>query len=620
MADGIKQLSVEEQDKALSAKYDELFTAAPKFLDRSVLDGVDSSATRRRSSSDNPSVDPLSKLPTRLESVGYTTVEDQNNFARPPSPLRADSNAPAPAFRSMVLGTSPPDQPIDFPDMGALTLPEFGSSHNSTRVGSPLNQTELSQGQSRTLGSATSSSLSSVSTQASKQIGSSLETSTPVSTPGGRHDQRSSIGRFRSSLSSGVVIRGPCRVCGQPVTTDQPRSKGTDGIYTHDQCPPIGISEEAEPVVKREPTVVSSQFPEAKGATYFHMAVSGLNAPPPLDSKERSLERECLRREYLWLLEDELPDVYRKLANLLQECLDMLTMPAKLKPLHGTTKLPQRPQSISDDVPTEELPSSPPARQRMSMLSPSVMRKKTKKSVIRQSSFGLGSSPELIRLVMEGGATVGTAKVDETSITKLKLDWKLPKGYKHGSGVHIDVQLQKGMSLSLEQLRATINKIKLSLAEIHTKSNCKDQQNSSVMENLLELLISAKESLTTAIQRVCEKTIHRGNFSPSLPKDVLLDTYIDHGELCIEAALFVEVSAPHAATRHSHSLVPRRVGAQFQDDAGRCCEVYAIHRAYGTIPILSSVLSNLFVMVDFAQKTQDKLLVFQEMNLKLSSN
>lgn len=227
---------------------------------------------------------------------------------------------------------------------------------------------------------------------------------------------------------------------------------------------------------------------------------------------------------------------------------------------------------------------------------------------------------EAIRLVMEGGMTVGTAKIENTSITKLKLDWKMPKSKGGHHQAHLEVQLQKGMNLSIEQLRATINKIKLSLTEIEdtiTQQRYIDsQQNSAlIMKRLLTLLISAKESLTTAIQRVCEKTIKREMFSPPLPKEVLLDAYLDHGELCVEATVTVETSAPAAATRHSHSLVPRRVGALFQDDSGRCCEVTAIHRAYGTIPVLSTVLSNLFVMVDFAQKMQDKLLVFRGITL-----
>ena len=44
-------------------------------------------------------------------------------------------------------------------------------------------------------------------------------------------------------LPPGVTTRGPCRRCGAAVTTDQLRSKGTDGIYSHDHCPPgVGFS------------------------------------------------------------------------------------------------------------------------------------------------------------------------------------------------------------------------------------------------------------------------------------------------------------------------------------------------------------------------------------------
>lgn len=68
---------------------------------------------------------------------------------------------------------------------------------------------------------------------------------------------------------------------------------------------------------------------------------------------------------------------------------------------------------------------------------------------------------------------------------------------------------------------------------------------------------------------------------------------------------------PQKLARRESGYTPRRVGSIFQDDTGRWCEVASVHRSFGVVPCFSEVLKDLTLLVEHAQKMQDKLSIFQ---------
>jgi hypothetical protein len=73
------------------------------------------------------------------------------------------------------------------------------------------------------------------------------------------------------------------------------------------------------------------------------------------------------------------------------------------------------------------------------------------------------------------------------------------------------------VSLSVEQLRSTINKLRLSLAEInmaiHQPTVRGPQHYAKIMQGLLNHCAAAKEALTTRISHYCEVTVLRKEVS-----------------------------------------------------------------------------------------------------------
>eukprot|EP00041_Stephanoeca_diplocostata_P014674 m.274262 g.274262 ORF g.274262 m.274262 type:complete len:299 (+) comp19758_c0_seq1:485-1381(+) len=241
-----------------------------------------------------------------------------------------------------------------------------------------------------------------------------------------------------------------------------------------------------------------------------------------------------------------------------------------------------------------------------------------------------------VRLAQEhGGASVGVVRLVDTSLSALKMSWHIPRCGK-ASAMHLETQLHKGVTLSVEQLRAATNKVKLALQEIKQIRQRMERRRlrmlsasssarlgnaphracddpTQLVSALLELMTAAKDSLTTAQQRHCERgVLKREMFNPPLPRDVLIDSFLDHGEICIEATILCECSG----FQSSHSgLTPRRVGSVFQDANGRWLEVASLHRAFGLVPHLSEVLKNLGILVEYTQKLRDKLSIFRGLSV-----
>lgn len=132
------------------------------------------------------------------------------------------------------------------------------------------------------------------------------------------------------------------------------------------------------------------------------------------------------------------------------------------------------------------------------------------------------------------------------------------------------------VSLSVEQLRSAMNKLRLSLAEINNgiPSVRGPQHYAKIMQAILDHCCAAKASLTTRISHFCEVTVLRKEvltstsittfvrhgqrprsplthfgvrpqmFSPPLQRDVLIDVFMDHGDVCVEAAVLAEPASP----------------------------------------------------------------------------
>jgi len=225
------------------------------------------------------------------------------------------------------------------------------------------------------------------------------------------------------------------------------------------------------------------------------------------------------------------------------------------------------------------------------------------------------SKSEATRLAEEHTErTVGAVRLNDTSITMLKLSWQIPRQGK-GAAMHIESHLHEDVSLSVEQLRSTINKLRLSLVEInagmHQPLVRGPQHYAKIMQALLDHCTAAKESLTTRISHFCEVTMLRKEmFSPPLQRDILIDVFMDHGDICVEVAVLAEPANP-GSTHRDGKYTPRRVGSVFQDSQGRWCEVASVHRSFGVVPCISEVLKDLTLLVEHAQKMQDKLSIFQ---------
>lgn len=286
-----------------------------------------------------------------------------------------------------------------------------------------------------------------------------------------------------------------------------------------------------------------------------------------------------------------MPAAFLQIGQLTKECLSLVSQGRALGggALPTRKQLPRRPASESDE--------------------PDAMAG----SVLRDEP---GTGGDAIRLALEhGGASIGVVRLTDTSLTSLRLSWSIPRHGK-GSAVTLETQLHKGVNLSVEQLRSAINRLRLCLQEIDrtiTQQRVTGTPHSppELVTGLLELLISAKEALTTPQQRVCEQAgLLRDMFKPALPRDVFLDAFLDHGEICVEATVMTECSGFESSHQ---GLTPRRVGSVFQDDKGRWMEVASLHRAFGVVPHLAQVLKNLNLLVEHTQKMQDKLAVMRDL-------
>eukprot|EP00039_Didymoeca_costata_P017825 m.331073 g.331073 ORF g.331073 m.331073 type:complete len:294 (-) comp16635_c0_seq1:417-1298(-) len=281
--------------------------------------------------------------------------------------------------------------------------------------------------------------------------------------------------------------------------------------------------------------------------------------------------RAALRKEFEWLVDEELPVVFMQLGRLLKETTKAFTLESN----GGTT---------------------------------------------RENVYVKKGPKPVTRIAAQDGTIDGTVEMVGLKLVSAGLMFKIPKTSKTPQ-LNCKAEIPVTSPLIVKQAQAILNFMKLTLLEIEETLHHQQLKSSSpdqllhVVGRLIGMLIKAKNNMVMADRRMPEECMAEHQLlSPIPPKNLVTGVHIENAELVMTAFVVAEFGG--IPTQEQLEAIKRMnsrngVGHVFRY-GGMWWEVVLVREARGAHEGLKSCFVNLELMLELAQRTQDKLRVFRD--------
>lgn len=322
------------------------------------------------------------------------------------------------------------------------------------------------------------------------------------------------------------------------------------------------------------------------------------------DLENVSLEIEAMKKEYEWIIINDLPKALAELGNLVKTCL-------------------------------EDFPTVSPLRRTVTMKrSPSAQRSDSISRATRRSSVGhevdvseednLGPETSLVSL---DGGVLGEICLTGSRIMAAKLRFNVsarvqkPMHAASRAPSSFETQISPARPLVLPQLVSVVNNLDLCLLTIEDWSSARKASSGNVpavthvnnfIERIVSLISCARDALVSATPPRPEDTMGElGVLNPPPHPELLLTFYIESSRIVVRSQLTTHLShAPSNPQNINECIRPRGgIGYVFLHK-DRWFEVVSRSEGSAEYPLLVATLANLNRLLRLANRLQDKMSPF----------